>query len=168
MDLLLELSLDQLSRSAEQAFPGTTARQHNVDQVAVKHIELLPAEGHLLAKGIVRGSQGKEYQVAIQFEDVEYNPADGGVTFVSNGKEYSINPLQKQTTTVKVACTCLDFRWRFAQYNDAKQSLFGPKPSLYAKVPNSKRGAANPTHSPGVCKHLLDFADGLNQSGLFK
>lgn len=167
MDLLLELSLDQLLRSAETAFPGTTARQHHVDQVAVKHIELLPAEGKLLAKGTVRGSQGIEYQVAIQFEDVEYNPQDGGVTFASSGKEYSITPLQKQTTDVKVACTCLDFRWRFAQYNDAKQALFGPKPSLYAKVPNSKRGAANPTHSPGVCKHLLDFADGLDTSGLF-
>lgn len=167
MDLLLELSLDQLSRSAENAFPGTTARQHNVDQVAIKHIELLPAEGKLLAKGVVRGSQGKEYRVAIQFEDVEYNPETNGVTFVSNGNEYSISPLQKQTTDVKVTCTCLDFRWRFAQYNDAKQALFGPKPSLYAKVPNSKRGAANPTHSPGVCKHLLDFADGLDTSGLF-
>lgn len=167
MEPLLELSLDQLSRSAEQAFPGTTARQHNVDQVAVKHIELLPAEGHLLAKGIVRGSQGKEYQVAIQFEGVEYNPEDGGVTFVANGKEYSINPLDKTTTNVKVACTCLDFRWRFAQHNDAKQTLFGPKPSLYAKVPNSKRGYANPTSSPGVCKHLLDFSDSLDSSGLF-
>lgn len=168
MDLLLELSLDQLSRSAENAFPGTTARQHNVDQVAVKHIELLPAEGKLLAKGVVRGSQGKEYQVAIQFEDVEYNPEDGGVTFVANGNEYAMSPLPKATTDVKVTCTCLDFRWRFAQYNDAKQALFGPKPALYAKVPNSKRGPANPTHSPGVCKHLLDFVDGLDESGLFK
>lgn len=167
MDLLLELSFDQLSRSAETAFPGTTARQHNVDQVAVKHIELLPAEGKLLAKGVVRGSQGKEYQVAIQFEDVEYNPEEGGVTFVSNGKEYSITPLKQPNTNVKVACTCLDFRWRFAQYNDANQALFGPKPALYAKVPNSKRGAANPTHSPGVCKHLMDFASGLDESGLF-
>lgn len=167
MDLLLELSLDQLTRSAEQAFPGTLARQHNVDQVAVKHIELLPAEGKLLAKGVVRGSQGKEYQVAIQFEDVEYNPEEGGVTFVSNGNEYAMSPLQKSSTDVKVACTCLDFRFRFAQYNDAKQALFGPKPSLYAKVPGSPRGAANPTHSPGVCKHLMDFASGLDESGLF-
>lgn len=167
MDILLELTLDQLVRNTETAFPATNARQHNVDQVAVKQIELMPAEGKLLAKGTVRGSQGKDYQVAIQFEDVEYNPETDGVTFVSNGNEYTITPIQKSSTDVKVACNCLDFRWRFAQYNDAKQALFGPKPSLYAKVPNSNRGAANPTNSPGVCKHLLDFTDSLNDSGLF-
>lgn len=167
MSLLLELSLDNLIRSTSSAFPGTTARQHNVDQVAVKHIELLPANGKLIAKGIVRGSNGKEYQVGIQFDDVEYNPEQNGVTFVSNEQEYTIMPIKKLTADCKVTCNCLDFRWRFAQYNDAKQALLGPKPDLYAKRPNSKRGPANPTHSPGVCKHLLDFADSLDESGLF-
>ena len=167
MNLLLELSLGNLLQSTQTAFPGTDARQNNVDSVAVKQIDLLPADGTLIAKGVVRGSKGKEYPVVVEFDDVTYNPEDKGVTFVSNGQEYSIEPLSKTTTNCKVACGCLDFKFRFAQYNNAKQALYGDKPDLYAKAVGSNRGPANPTQSPGMCKHLIDFVDSLEQSGLF-
>lgn len=167
MDLLLELSLDNLLRSTEQAFPGTDARQNNVDSVAVKHVELIPADGTLIAKGTVRGSKGQEYPVVIEFQDVTYNPEDNGVAFVSNGNQYTIAPLSRTLTHCKVACRCLDFQYRFAQYNDAKQALASDHPPLYSKRPGSNRGPANPTHAPGMCKHLIDFSTELAEAGLF-
>lgn len=169
MEQLLELSLSQLVQKTVAAFPDTELRQHATDTVSVSDIQLLPANGALLAKGVVRGSGGKHYDCAMQFDKVQYNPADGAnqVTFVSGEQEYKIVPINRQTSRVKVRCTCLDFRFRFAHYDHSVDALYGDQPSLYAKVPGSNRATANPTKSPGVCKHLIDFADSLEDSGLF-
>lgn len=169
MESLLELSFPQLTQQAIAAFPDTQRRQHATDTVAVTDIQLLPADGALIAKGTVRGSSGRPYQCVIELQGVQYNPDDqqNQVTFVSGEQEYKIVPINYQSTDCKVSCTCLDFRIRFAHYNDGAKALHGPKPDLYARVPGSNRPEANPKHSPGVCKHLMDFADSLQDSGLF-
>lgn len=168
MQNLLETSFNDLVQRAVAAFPDTTRRQHIVDTVSVSNIELLPAEGALIAKATVRGTNGKNYQCVIQFDDVVYDPEEGtaSASFTSGGKEYKIEPIRQNGTDVHVGCTCLDFRWRFAYYNKGVDALYGPTPPLYAKVPGSNKPDANPTKSPGVCKHLIDFADELANSGL--
>ncbi len=168
MQNLLETAFNDLVQRAIAAFPDTARRQHIVDTVSVSNIELLPAENALIAKAKVRGTNGKTYQCVIQFSDVEYNPEEGSdvASFTSGGKEYKITPIQQNDANVHVGCNCLDFRWRFAYYNKGVDALYGPVPPWYAKVPGSNRPDANPTKSPGVCKHLMDFADELANSGL--
>lgn len=169
MDHLIEMSLSQLLQKTITAFPDTQRRQHATDTVSVTDIQLIPAAGSLLAKGTVRGAGGQPYQCAVQFDDVVYDPENTSAvaTFVSGEKEYKIAQLNKNTADVKVRCTCLDFRFRFAHYNHSVQALYGKQPELYAKVPNSNREKANPTQSPGMCKHIIDFVDSLENSGLF-
>lgn len=168
METLLELSLDELVQRTISAFPDTERRQNATYSVSVTDTKLLPADGTLIAKATVRGSGGQMYECVIQFENVKYNPTEeDAATFVSGDKEYKIVPIRRSETDVKVCCKCLDFRYRFAHYNQSADALYGQSPELYAKVPGSNRGPANPTHTPGVCKHLMDLADTLEQSGLF-
>lgn len=168
-DQLLETSLQQLVSQTERAFPGTTKRQHATDTTAVANIEMVPQKGKLLVKGSVRGSQNKLYEIIMQFDKVKYNPAEeeDKVTFVANGDTFVISPIPLQTTDCKVRCTCLDFRFRFAVLNYGDGSLYGPKPPVYHPKPGSNRGPANPTHSPGVCKHIMTFVDELRSANLF-
>lgn len=168
METLLELSLEDLIQRTVSAFPDTERRQHATYSVSVTDTKLLPADGTLVAKATVRGSGGNTYECTIQFEDVDYHPeGTNAASFVSGDQEYQITPINRNSTDVKVTCKCLDFRYRFAHYNHTADALYGQAPDLYARVPGSNRGAANPTHTPGVCKHLIDLADTLEQSGLF-
>ncbi len=165
---LLETSLNQLINKTEQGFPDTDRRLNATDTTSVSHIEIVPQNGKLLIKGQVRGSENKIYDTIIQFQKVVYNPPESQdrVTFVSNEQTYAIAPIDVNNAMVKVRCTCLDFRFRFAMINSSDGSLYGPRPPLYRPRPGSKRGAANPSKVPGICKHLKTFMDELSAGGL--
>lgn len=169
IDFLLEASLEQLVNQAERAFPDTSRRQHATDTTSVVNIEMIPQKNNLLVKGQVRGSQNKIYDIIVQFQQVKYNPPEGEdkVTFVSNEQTYAIAPIALAQNNCKVRCNCLDFRFRFAINNFSDGSLYGSKPRAYQPKPGSKRGPANPTRSPGVCKHIMTFVDELHQANLF-
>lgn len=168
-DILLETSVEQLLSQTERAFPETSKRQHATDTTAVVNIEMIPQKGKLLVKGQVRGSQNKIYDIIIQFLKVKYNPPEDRdrVTFVSNEQTYAIEPIATQQVDCKVRCTCLDFRFRFALDNHSDGSLYGSKPPAYHPKPGSNRGAANPTHTAGVCKHIITFVESLREANLF-
>ncbi|MNC44883.1 hypothetical protein D3C75_938080 [compost metagenome] len=51
--------------------------------------------------------------------------------------------------------------------NSADGSLFGNRPPIYRPVPDSGRGAANPSKTPGICKHIKSLMDELESGGLF-
>jgi hypothetical protein len=59
-----------------------------------------------------------------------------------------------EATPVKVSCTCQDFYWRFAPWNDENGCLHGAPPEPYEK--KTDRKPVNPDHIPGLCKHLLN------------
>lgn len=168
-DTLLEASLEQLVKQAERAFPETTRRQHSTDTTAVVNIEMIPQKGNLLIKGQVRGSQNKIYDIIVQFQQVKYNPPaeQDKVSFVSNEQTYTIAPIALQQNNCKVRCNCLDFRFRFAIHNFSDGSLYGNRPPAYHPKPGSNRGAANPSHTPGVCKHIMTFVEELRNAELF-
>lgn len=168
-DLLLETSIEQLVKQSERAFPNTTKRQHATDTTAVVSIEMIPQKDKLLIKGQVRGSQNKIYDVIVQFQQIKYNPPgdQDKVSFVANEQTYTIAPIAIQQNNCKVRCTCLDFRFRFAVHNFSDNSLYGAKPAAYHAKSRSNRGPANPTHTPGVCKHIMTFVDELHDANLF-
>ena len=101
------------------------------------------------------------YDSIIYFENVKYADAqtNGAISIEgADGGEYFILPIPKNTN-VKVACTCLDFYYTFAAWNDGKNSLFGDAPDPYVR--KTDRAPRNPTHTTGLCKHLLKFFDSL-------
>lgn len=166
--LLLETSLNQLIQKTDSGF-DSDRRLNATDTTSVVDVSLLPQKGKLMAKAKVRGSENKMYDTYIQFQGIQYNPPENQdrVTFVSNEQTYAITPIDVGNNNVKVRCTCLDFRFRFAMINSADGSLYGPRPPIYRPVPNSGRGSANPSKVPGICKHIKTLMDELQSGGLF-
>lgn len=166
--LLLETSLNQLIQKTDSGF-DSDRRLNATDTVSVVDVSLLPQKGKLMAKAKIRGSENKAYDTYIQFQGIVYNPPESQdrVTFVSNEQTYAISPIDVGNNNVKVRCTCLDFRFRFAMINSADGSLYGPRPPIYRPVPGSNRGSANPSKVPGICKHIKTLMDELSSGGLF-
>ena len=170
-EILNESSLGDLERSAVQAFPNTRRRQHTVNTVQISSAELIPEENALMVKGEARNtSEGTSYNPTIELLGVEYvdEPSGQTATFTgTDGNEYHINPLDVNRTQVKVTCTCMDFYWRFAMWNHNDGSLLGPKPDAYVRKTDT-RPPANPTQSPGICKHLMRMMDYLQQQHIMR
>jgi len=150
-------------------------RQFSTQPLIVTEIKITPYKGtkSLLVRGIVNSDSGKQYQTIIMFTRIKYvddiddvNDIDADtVDFTANnGEEYKIERINLNTNDVKVRCECLDFRWRFADYNAANKDLYGRKPPPYVKKTN--RGPVNPNKVPGVCKHLIKTFEVLMESDL--
>lgn len=167
-EFLAETTYTELERNTLNAMPGKN-RQEQTASVQIRNLELVPYEGALGVNSQVNSiNSGNAYQPQIMFLDVNYvnvENAEGEeqqaiendprtVTFqAADGKDYTIEPIFLSRNNCKVRCTCLDFRWRFAMYNDKDGSLFGEGPGLYQK--KTQREPNNPQQVPGVCKHIL-------------
>lgn len=152
-----ETTFQKLEQNVEIFEPESSFRQHVIDNVHISNLELIPARqsGDLKVEAVAR-SNGKTYNPVILFLDVKYQEADqaNNVSFVGSDKnEYNIRSIQFEKSNVKVGCDCLDFRWRFAMYNNKDGSLYGNPPPPYKRKTN--RPPVNEKRIPGVCKHLL-------------
>lgn len=163
-----ESSVTQLASNTRVFFD--TPREQTAKRVQIIDTVYVPAvgEGLLTVKATVRGSKGK-YTTSIMFEKVRYveqgTQYAAGFTAV-DGKEYFVLPLRQTREDVKVNCTCLDFYYRFAAWNQKDKSLNGEPPKPYIKKGN--REPVNPDQVPGVCKHILKLADTLKIEHLLK
>jgi hypothetical protein len=83
----------------------------------------------------------------------------------SDGQDYHVQPLQLAGHNVKVRCNCMDFYFRFANYNAQDKSLVGKPPPLYRRK-TTTRPPVNPGQVPGMCKHLLKLVQTLQGAGL--
>lgn len=161
-----EAAFSELEQNTLTFIPTTTKRQHAVTPVQITAVELIPApqSGTLEARGEAQSGTNK-YQPIILFSDVEYQDEDTGenITFTAvDNNEYHVAPISLHQNNVKVRCTCMDFRWRFAMANQQNDVLHGPGPELYTK--KTDRPPNNPRNVPGVCKHLLRFVNELKNS----
>lgn len=158
-----------LEQNIETAFPTTKKRQHATGEVAVSNIQYIPYVGmKMLHVKSVATSNGHQYQQVIQFNGVAFENADTEVnaTFAaSDGTDYHITPLDLTVHNAKVRCSCLDFYYRFANYNAQDKSLVGKAPPVYIRK-TTTRPSVNPTRVPGMCKHLLKTVSELKQNGL--
>jgi hypothetical protein len=148
--------------------PPSRKRQHAVDPIQITQMKLVPYRnsGALQVEGLAQ-SDGKKYDTIMLFSDVVYEDGDQGdnVTFKgSDNQEYHIQPIQLSRNNVKVRCSCLDFRWRFALWNSKDGSLYGDPPGPYKKKTN--RPPVNPQRVPALCKHLMKTTIALKQSGV--
>lgn len=168
-DLLLETTYNRLNQNVEQFIPKTTKRQYSTDPITIIQLEITPYIGSngLKFKSLV-SSNNKKYNCVLFFSDVVFQSSDqpNNITFVATDQDqYHIIPISLLLSNVKVNCNCLDFKWRFAKYNQNDDSLYGEPPPLYQRITNT-RPPVNPKKVPGVCKHIIKTVLTLQQSGL--
>lgn len=175
LQIIMEYKMKELFKNTitSDNFNGTK-REHSVDPVSIKTLDIIPQPRskykRLLVKSNVgSGTSAKEYQATIQFDNVPVMkaPDTGSVKIkVKSGKEHHIMPVILNNNDVQVSCTCHDFKWRFAWYNNKAGALYGPKPKPYTKKTN--RPPVNPNGVAGVCKHLIKLAQALSDAGVVK
>lgn len=166
--VLLETStMHQLTSNTNVFFD--TPRQQSAGKVQLAHVQYIPAvnDGVLIVKADTRSSD-KSYETTIQFVNVKYVGGDApyAVPLQANGQEISIMPIRANQNDVQVHCTCMDFYWRFAMYNNKNKSLIGEPPAPYVK--KTDRAPNNPDQVPGACKHLMRLANQLRMEKILK
>lgn len=166
-ELLLETSLTDMEQSIVIGFPDTKKRQHIINTVNVSGVKYLPMIGMktLRVAGTVT-SNGSTYTPTILFLRVNYDNAstDTNVDLKgSNGKDFFIQPIEKELTDIRVRCNCLDYYYRFATFNQPDGSHIPPKAKPYVRTTDTYP-PANPKKVPGVCKHILKLADYLEKT----
>jgi len=166
---LNESSLNDLHQSAVAAFPGTTRRQHATHPIEISNLRWTPFLGMrtLMVKAVAR-NEDREYTPFIVFKNVQYHNVRDIYGLVeitaSDGAQYLFERLSVNENDVLVRCNCKDFYWRFNYYDHVDRSLYGRKRSPYEAIFNP--GSANPQEMPGMCKHLMKFAEVLGHSGV--
>lgn len=158
-----ESTLDSLYQSVVQAFPRTKMRQHAVDPIEVEEFTWIPYLGlkTLYVKAEVR-NETRHHLPMILFKGVKYGQ---GIKLTANdGKVYQLEQLAMDKNDVLVRCDCGDYKWRLNYYNHVDKSLYGPKRKKYEAL--GVRPPANPTESPGLCKHLMKMAAILRETGI--
>lgn len=166
--ILLEKPLATLYNDTEAGFD--TPRRANAGRVQVVNRVFVPApaNGILIVRATTRSS-AKNYNTNIQFEDVEYLDSDDQATSYSfqatDGQTYIIRRIAYNDVDVKVNCTCMDFYFRFAVWNNAEGSLLGNPPEPYIK--KTDKEPVNPDRIAGLCKHLMALTDDLRRERFF-
>lgn len=170
---LNESSLNDLYQSAVAAFPNTTKRQHSIDIIRINEINWTPFLGMntLFLKGLaVNLENGNEYSPMILFKDVVYHARkdkeDWAEIVANDGRNYVFERLGYAANDVLVRCNCPDFQWRFNFFDHEDRSLYGRKRRKYEAT--TAPGSANPNQMPGMCKHLMQLAMTLNNSGILE
>lgn len=122
-------------------------------------------------KSVRNANEG--YNVWLQFYNVEFSDHPLSTNnSVKIQNKYTEEPLyfEKISLTtkanknyVRVRCSCMDFRHRFAWEDRAVKALYGGIPAKYTRKPGSNRPPVNPKHIPGMCKHIFDCAKSIEK-----
>jgi len=144
-------------------------RKLNSSKVKLQDLVFIPMvnNGNLKVTATTTSNNGNRYSTSILIDNVTYSdePLPNGFTFTaSDNSKYYIEKIPRNSN-VKVNCSCLDFHYRFAVWNDRFKSLDGNPPPPYIKTTN--RPPVNPMQSPGLCKHIISLMDDLRSQGLF-
>jgi hypothetical protein len=144
-------------------------RKTRANTVKLDNLTFIPmASNNKLKVGSnTTSNNGHDYWSSIVFDNVTYLEAEDPSAFSFTGSdntEYFIEKLPKNAN-VKVNCSCLDFHYRFAVWDNKFRALDGNPPPPYIKKGN--RPPVNPMQSPGLCKHLIKLMDDLRSQHLF-
>jgi len=158
----------QLQSNIKRTFPNTRARENSPTPPRVTNIRYTPHVGNSsLEIDANTSGTNTNHQTTVLVTNVSFEQADApnNVTVTtSGGGEQSLKPINLANSTIKVRCTCMDFRFRFAVWNFNDNSLIGSKPPPY--VATSNRPPVNPLKTPGVCKHIIQTIRSAQQAGV--
>lgn len=179
-EVLSEATVDSLLKNIKDTKNfNTTKRQFSTHPIGIDDIEVRPQprskNQSALIQSSIAGSTGKEYDVKVRFDNIHLVKPSEEDKFpeaipvrvkVGNQKTHKMMPLNKKKNPVKVGCTCPDFQWRFAWWNNKNGSLLGAKPKPYKK--KTDRPPVNANQVEGVCKHIIKVLDALEDTGILK
>jgi hypothetical protein len=162
-----EASASQLRNGSVKAFPKTTKRQHSTHPIKIVEFKLSATPRtktmnvSALAKNEAKRSQ---YKVSAVFEGVIFSPTKKPGFVSVEGTNYFMKLPSLDKTDVRVSCGCDDFKWKFRHWNYVVDATLGPDRKKYEAL--YRPDSANPTHTPGLCKHLMKFFENMRHSNL--
>lgn len=164
-----DATIPQLQQNIQRGFPDTKKRQHATNEVRITSIKYIPAQGLnvLKVESTTASTNGNQHSQLINFRNANlHGNSDTGVKVETpEGKEFTMDPLKLNTTNVGVYCDCEDYMMRFAAFNIQNKCHLGPPPPPYTRK-TTTRPEANPSHVPGMCKHLLKVVDETQRVGI--
>lgn len=114
-----------------------------------------------------RATSGKtSWDVFFFFSELEITVESQGKSFMKvtyKNEDHWIEKPSMKKTPLRVRCSCPDFRYRFAPWNEKEGAIYGGKAAKYTKKTN--RPVQNPQHTPGMCKHLVNALLWLQTNG---
>lgn len=167
--ILLELSYFDLEGRTNSIMGPN--RKTDSSKVNVKNMIFIPmvANGDLKIIADTTSNNGNSYKTSILFDNIVYldEPSQFSYNFEANdGSEYNIDRVTK-SSNIKVNCSCLDFYYRFAVWDNKFKSLDGDVPPPYVRKTNN-RPEVNPMKTPGLCKHIIAVMNDLRSQNFFK
>lgn len=149
--------------------PRSTTEYNRGLKVSKLEISALIGIKSLTYKGIVnsenpkeRDSKNKKLTVFIQFFNIEFKDKEDeeyNLSVMVKGKKWWYKLPKLSVNSVKLKCSCFDFRFKFEKELQDKKGLIGRFRKYKRKTPPPPvgRGFANPTHVLGFCKHMWTF-----------
>lgn len=155
-----------LYSNIERTFPNTRRRQHTTREVRAPNIVYTPylQNKMLQAETQTISTNGNRHNTVVQLLDVQFGEGPTKIA-TSTGQEISFTPFAANSTNVKVRCDCLDFRFRFADWNHSDNSLVGSPPPPYIRK-TTTRPPANPLQTPGFCRHVIKVFEDMRRQGI--
>lgn len=168
--LLLELSYFDLEGRTNSIMGRERTEKSN--KVKLDNITYIPManSGNIKIGSNTTSNNGHDYWSTLLFDNINYlsdeDPQDAqAFTFTgTDNTEYKIQRVPRNAN-VKVNCSCLDFHYRFAVWDNKFKALDGTPPPPYVKTTN--RPSVNPMQSPGLCKHLIKLMSDLKSQNFF-
>lgn len=159
--ILLEMTLYQLNRSTQNGFDDK--RKNKAPRMRLSNMKYTPSSTNnktnlTVTADCVSGDSGNHYQPVIVFNTVVLEPENTSTNTTvpaSTGEDININTYSLASSDVKVRCDCLDFYWRFTNFNFKQKALQGNPNPPYVKKTN--RPPVNPLSKPGICKHIYEL-----------
>lgn len=166
-ELLLELTYDRLIRNTNRHFKNE--RNKKSSDVKLTNTVFIPYvnDNYLEVESESQTVNGK-YISRIVFENVIFKDEEGpdvARIVTADGSEYFFRRINRSRSNVKVSCSCLDFYYRFAMYNNKADALASDPPKPYVK--KTDRPPVNPAEVPGVCKHIIRMVEELDKDNIF-
>lgn len=169
MKLLLELSYYDLKGRTDNIFgKERTEKSNGIQLDKIEYIPMMQNRS-LKVTANTHSKLGSNYKTSVFLDNLNYlnQEENNSFNFEGNdGNEYHIEKLNP-ADNIRVNCSCLDFHYRFAVWDDKFKALDGDPPKPYVRKTNT-RPEVNPMKSPGLCKHLLALIDYLKNDGLFR
>jgi hypothetical protein len=147
-------SLADLVRGTQAVLPSGIDRAEpaNYRVTGVKWTPMLGVKSIISSADVKRQESPKTYKCVIDFYGLEKDELPSWTK-----------------TPVRVACSCKAQYFYFAKPNELGDAHARGRVKPYVPVsPPSGRPPLNPSNIPGMCKHLLAYAQALKNSGQIK
>lgn len=166
--LIQEISTRELQRSTEKAFGDDRANKKvsgmSNGPITYTVVSEDGTSGLLCVTKVKNAKTKSENTCKILLEGLNVTDEDNSIELVTTSGNINIIPFPDNSDT-KISCTCMDFRFRFADVNKKNDALFGKSPPPYVRK-TTTRPPVNPSSAPGMCKHLYKFFDVLEIEGI--